>query len=273
MIKHIGGIEYNLIDPTGNITALVTSRVEGPQRVDIATSIMRSDDTCEQVGYVENSDIADTRLCMAAGEFCGNATMSAAALFCEGLAMGPGQSRTVSVDASGCDHTVLVDITKKEDRDTYHCYSGRVHMPHPAKITRHTFEYEGREYDLPIVRFAGIDHAIAEDGLGLADEQIENAAKIWCDRLGSACFGIMTVENISGTSDVVADIRPLVFAPAVNTCYWETSCASGTSATAVWLKEDRGRDELSLTAKEPGGILAVRVTKDADIILGGNVLI
>ena len=272
MIKHINGVEYNLIDPTGNMTALVTDEVADCDRISVATSIMSSDKTCEQVGYVGKSDKADIRLYMAAGEFCGNATMSAAALFCDDISLPIGESRRVLVESSGADDNVLVDITKEPDDGTYHCYSGRVHMPPPAKISLRTFEYGDKSYELPLVSFNGIDHVIMPYP-ELSDAQIEEAVKQWWKITNAPCFGVMAIDNITGTSRIGANIRPIVYAPAIDTCYWETSCASGTTAVAAWLRRSTGREKITLYAKEPGGLLSVNARSDNTLILGGHVKI
>ena len=272
MIKHVNGVEYDLVDPTGNMTALVKDEVADGDRISVATSIMSVDKDCEQVGYIGKSDKADIRLYMAAGEFCGNATMSAAAFFCDGISLPIGESRRVLVESSGVDDNVLVDITREPDDGTYHCYSGRVHMPPPAKISLETFEYEGIGYELPLVSFDGIDHVIMPYP-ELSDAQIETAVKQWWNITKAPCFGVMAIDNITGTSQISADIRPIVYAPAVDTCYWETSCASGTTAVAAWLRRSTGREKITLYAKEPGGMLSVNARDDNTLILGGHVKI
>ena len=80
MIRSFDGIDYYLIDPTGNITILVESEVDPKDYATFAKRLMDAEKKCEQVGFVKKSDIAEIKLDMAAGEFCGNATLSSAAL-------------------------------------------------------------------------------------------------------------------------------------------------------------------------------------------------
>ena len=76
-------LRYSILDPTGNITALVESPVEISLQPLTAAAIMRRHPEVEQVGFLR--DVSDgnsvrAELRMAGGEFCGNASMSAAAL-------------------------------------------------------------------------------------------------------------------------------------------------------------------------------------------------
>jgi diaminopimelate epimerase len=101
-------IRYYIFDPTGNITALVETEVPVDRQPEIAAQIMQKHPEVEQVGYVcyedasvsdvseavkDNSDrqgssavtckdcSAQVSMRMAGGEFCGNATMCAAAWY------------------------------------------------------------------------------------------------------------------------------------------------------------------------------------------------
>ena len=83
-------IEYRVFDPTGNITALVETAVDVADQPAVASLVMDAEPDVEQVGFVRFLDEAegaaqagraDVRLRMAGGEFCGNATMCAAALY------------------------------------------------------------------------------------------------------------------------------------------------------------------------------------------------
>ncbi|MEE3312421.1 MAG: diaminopimelate epimerase, partial [Acutalibacteraceae bacterium] len=74
-------VTYSLFDPTGNITLLVETPISAAERVAVASKLMELEPKAEQVGFVSQDDAdVDIRLDMAGGEFCGNATMSAAAL-------------------------------------------------------------------------------------------------------------------------------------------------------------------------------------------------
>lgn len=269
MKRSVNGIEYESADPTGNITALVRTRVSDSEYSRTARMILDDDGECEQVGFLLPDDTCDIGLHMAAGEFCGNATMSAAAVYAMDKGLPVNDKIKVTVSSSGCDDPVSVDITRLVDNDHRRVYGGVVDMPLPAKITRSTFEYNGRTYDLPIVCFAGISHIIAyNEDLGLTDDMLEEAIRKWCDELGASGLGIMTVNGLHNF-----EMRPLVYVPEVGSCFWESSCASGTTAFAAYLFEEGGRKELDIVATEPGGVLTAKVQKNGHILLGGTVRI
>ena len=100
----MSALSVSIFDPTGNITALVESPVEPEAQSAAAAEIMRRRPEVEQVGFVrlppDESEAVALR--MAGGEVCGNAAMSAAALFL--LRRGgaaSGEEKTVRLRVSG----------------------------------------------------------------------------------------------------------------------------------------------------------------------------
>ncbi len=281
MRKSYNGIEYNYIDPTGNITVLVTSPVDIISQPEVADMIMKTEPTCEQVGFVGISDKADIRLRMAGGEFCGNATMSAAALLCDGHDLSIGSSDTIRVESSGADHPVLVDITRIDDGNT-HMYSGRVDMPLPRSVTTYDFTYKGTRYTLPVVESDGITHIILfDDETRLCDSDEEEAIRVWCGELSCDALGIMNIsavrEHASSDPDydtfISLNIRPLVYVGGQESLFWERSCASGTTAVGAYYANRYGGSGICITAAGPGGVLTAQCRRDGHIMLCGNVAI
>ena len=77
-------LQYTVIDPTKNITLLVTTPVPRAHYARIASHLLAREKDAEQVGFLEPSDGQDAGLRMMGGEFCGNATMSLGAWLCRG---------------------------------------------------------------------------------------------------------------------------------------------------------------------------------------------
>lgn len=280
MRKSLNGIEYEYINPTGNITVLVTSEVDIIRQPEVADMIMKAEPTCEQVGFFGISSKADIRLRMAAGEFCGNATMSAAALLCDKRGMSEGESKQVSVESSGCKDIVKVNITRKTGSGIKHIYSGQVDMPLPKRIRRCDFTFRGSVYELPVVEFDGISHIIMrEEGNMLDDSEAEEAIRKWCDDISADALGIMIIssETVSAHEDngsnlnIEINMRPLVYVKAIKSLFWENSCASGTTAVGAYYANQHKDYSISLTAHEPGGILSVHSRNDGHLILSGTV--
>ena len=76
-------MKYCIFDPTGNVTALVETEVEPPLQPAAAAEIMRRHPGTEQVGFLSDPEPGEKGIHavrrMAGGEFCGNASMCAAA--------------------------------------------------------------------------------------------------------------------------------------------------------------------------------------------------
>lgn len=250
-------IDYVLLDPTGNMTILVETPVPVASQAFCATQLMAAEPSAEQVGFLSpGKDGCDLSLRMAGGEFCGNATLSAAALHCAKQASeGP-----VLVSVSGAPAPVAVEITALAAEQ----YAGAVDMPRPLEILPVLLDFGGRQFRLPLVRFDGISHLICTEAM--EREFAESAIRDWCRRLGADALGLMLLDEATLRLD------PLVYVPAADTLYWESSCASGSAAAGAFLAEKAGK---SITAAftEPGGILAVSRVPGAELTLRGQVCI
>ena len=248
-------LNYVLLDPTGNMTILVETPVPTASQPLSAAALLKAEPTAEQVGFLSPGDGAcDLSLRMAGGEFCGNAAMSAAALFCEKS----GRSGTVRVRISGAAAPVAVEVTSTETG----VFLGAVEMPRPAAPETVMLVGNGQSFCLPLVRFDGISHLIVRQPLERAFA--ERVIRPWCAELGADCLGLMLLDEPAGT------LTPLVYVPGVDSLYWERSCASGTAAVGAFLAAERGAP-VALRLAEPGGILGVSAEPGAAPILRGSV--
>lgn len=245
-------IDYILLDPSKNITALVKSPVEPKLRPSVAAAIMEKEPLCEQVGFISAGDgKCDICLNMAGGEFCGNAAMSAAVLsFIEK------RKDDILVSVSGCKEPVSVKISPEPCGS----YTGTVTMPKPLGFTQK--ELGGKR--LPVVELPGISHIIYTEQIS-ADEAEKNIRE-FCALLGCDALGIMLLN------DEESKITPLVYVPSADTIFWEQSCASGTTAAGVYLAETSGK-ALSRRFIEPGSALRVEAAPGEHPKLTGSVTI
>ena len=188
---------YYLLNPTGNVTILSPAPVTEPELKilpAIARELMSYEPTAEQAGFTGPGDgDCDISLTMAGGEFCGNAAMSAAALYvwltsgdyhpeadigknglgansllaedqtevsdqAETAPASEENLKTVTVRVSGAEKPVAVYVTRTGENE----FSGRVKMPEPLSVTTEKLENETGSCELPVVRLPGICHVIAE---------------------------------------------------------------------------------------------------------------
>ncbi|MCR5090578.1 MAG: hypothetical protein K6C08_13835 [Oscillospiraceae bacterium] len=242
-------LEYYLLDPTGNITILVASPVPVSSQPSVAAALTALEPETEQVGFLSDGNGCDIALRMAGGEFCGNASMSAAV-----IAAGRG-ARSVLLRVSGAVDPVRAEVEPLPDGSWY----GTVSMPRPSAIK--TFPLP-RASDVPLVCFDGISHLILEEPLSRI--QAEALAPECCRILDADALGLMLLDRAN------ARLSPLVYVPAADTLCWENSCASGTSAVGAYLAVRAGRD-LSMTLQQPGGSLSVEASPEGRLRLTGSV--
>lgn len=240
-------IKYSLFDPNGNITALVETAVDPSQYPFVAKELMKREPSCEQVGFVKDHD-----LCMAGGEFCGNASLCAAAR----LALADckiGETNDYALTVSGADQTVFVH-TRKETEDFV---KATVTMPLAISVQNIIHE----NVPMTLVGFRGITHAVTEQSLSPSFAEIL-VKKLCADQKADA-FGLILFNADDMT------IQPLVYVPTSDTLFWESSCASGTAAVGVLLAQKCGY-LVNTLIRQPKGILGIQVGNDGRLLLSGT---
>lgn len=236
-------ISYTKIDPSGNITLIVDSFVPREDQSRIATLLMERDPEAEQVGFLEvpEDPCCAVRLQMMGGEFCGNATLSAAAVVTGQLGLDAGD---MLIEVSGSPGPVKVTgVMSAPGR-----FDGEVDMPLPESIYECSFLDGFDCHTLPLVRFPGICHAIVSAGT-LTREKAESVIGPWCRQIGSEALGLMFFDKDKNT------LTPLVYVESTGTAVREGSCASGTAAVASYLAELDG-EYASVCLFEPRGRLS-----------------
>ena len=245
-------LRYSIFDPTGNITALVESVVPEKDQPSVAAAIMARHTAVEQVGFLRlpGGEGETPALRMAGGEFCGNASMSAAALWALRRGLDGGEC---SIRVSGAESSVSVRLR----RETEDGFAAAVHMPPAGQITEKECVISGRRGGLSCVYMEGITHAVitpASPFFALKDAPAaaEEAVRELCGSLGAACLGLMFLEG----EGALRRLTPLVYVPLSGTLFWENSCASGSAAVGMLLARQSGK-AIDLTLEEPGGELRV----------------
>ena len=240
---------YTIADPTGNITALVTSPVPPARRQDAVRALLRG--PVEQVGFIlppERGGAA--RLEMMGGEFCGNASMSLAAYLCaqKGLA-----AFETALEVSGAAGQVACTAARTADD----VYRGSVEMPLPLEMRMQLLP--GLDAPVPVVFFPGIAHVLLP---GRTQAPAERMAD-WCARLGADALGVLP---LFGTP---LRIEPVVWVPAAHSLVHEHGCGSGTAAVGAWLCREQGAP-VCAAIYQPGGVITVQA-EETSIRISGTV--
>lgn len=245
-------IHYLVMNPTGNQTILVQSEIPLEKQLSVADVLMQFEPKAEQVGFLSNCAVGDISLRMAGGEFCGNATICAAVQYGLQNDMDQGQ---VTVCVSGAATPVAVSISRQENG----MWSGIVEMPQPESISCVPLP-DGKTH--PLVSFPGISHVILEEFQ--THEQAEKLAVSLCNEYGFDALGLMFLKQKENR------LSPLVFVPAVNTLFWESACASGTTAVGAWLAKKQNKT-VHAKLQQPGGTLDITASPSGPLLLQGTV--
>ena len=242
-------VKYVLMNPTGNRTILVESPVLPEDYKKVATFLMEKEPTAEQVGFLDVTGDNVVTLNMAGGEFCGNATMSAAVY----AVLKGWRESPVKIKVSGVSKVLNVEVDNAS--------LTAVKMPSPKEIKNVRVSLPKEEMILPAVIFDGITHIILS-GIGIAKNQAEKCARRWADELGVSCLGLMFYDEGKNK------LKPLVYVENPGTLIWENSCGSGSVAVAAYL-ESAGIKKNCYEFSEPGGLLKV-IKKGKSFYLQGS---
>ena len=248
-------LRYIRMNPSGNITLLVTDDVPRSQQGEIANRLMQLDPTAEQVGFLEETTIpgARARLQMMGGEFCGNATMSLAAFLALQDDLPEGEEHTYPLEVSGAGKLIPCFVSRSGD-----CITGTVPMPLPREIT----EAEVLPgVKLPMVRFDGIDHIIIGNR-EISPEQAQGRIASLCAELNADALGMLFTDGSFSA------LKPLVYVRSTDSAVWENACGSGSAAIGAYCAWKSGKGvQLNIIQPCPDTALAVSAG-----ISGGRVI-
>jgi histidine racemase len=224
-----------LLSPGGNDTALVAGIVSKDARKQINAAIMKKYSNVEQVGfykYSQNSNIYTLE--MAGGEFCGNATRALAYLVLNG------KKEDISVRVSGTNQILQAGTTN--DTNTY------TYIP----ITKGLDAIEKLKPNVYKISLDGITHVVTFIDKKYSAEVLMDKAKAILSRTNllttSVAAGVMFVrKNSCGTYL----LDPVVWVREIKTIFYETACASGTTALALLLAKNNRQSTIKISVRQP----------------------
>lgn len=242
-------MDYTVWNPGGNVTVF-GNLPRGGNPAELGRALLDAEPRAEQAGFLRyDLPSCDVRLDMAGGEFCGNASLSAAAEFAMLQGLPAGGRRTVRLSCSGVDRNLDVEL----ERIGESLFLGSLEMPAALDIR----DFHG----YPAVILPGIAHVIAECPEGSISP--ETLLRDWCSELDAEALGILFLDRERGT------MVPYVYVKAVDSICRESACASGSCAVACHLaKESGGRVTAELL--QPGGSITVTAVPDGPVLLTGR---
>jgi diaminopimelate epimerase len=243
-------LELVMADPAGNRTALVRTPVPGAAYAPLAQRLMALPELgAEQVGYClppSPGSAALGRLEMMGGEFCGNAARSFALLLAR--ESGPGRRR-VPVEVSGCPRLLLAEADPEK---------GWAASPMPLPLAVEELEVPGLGR-FPAVLLEGITHVMAV-GVEPSEENFRRFRRAADARWTWEALGVMFFAGDGS-------MAPAVAVRATGSVVFESSCASGSTAAAVWSSRELRDGVRSFSFPQPGGVIAGEVEKKEGRVL------
>ena len=230
--------KYVILDPSGNLTALVTEWGGPAEEKEITARLMRES---EQVAYLEPPTLPGSlgRIRLMGGEFCGNAAMAAAGWLAR-ESLRPGERLTVPIEMSGARGILRCEILGLRDG-----FEGSVGMPGVLSILK--TEKHGEH--LTEVRMEGITHLIRESAAPLEKSRAEALLRELAAERTEEAIGLMDLNPETN------HMRPLVYVRGSGTMVWETACGSGSAAVGAARAAASGNGAAEIPVAQPGGII------------------
>ena len=233
-----------ILDPTGNLTALVTEPVDKADQAELTRTLLAKS---EQVAYLEpsNKPEAVARIRLMGGEFCGNAAMAAAAWLVRDE-LKEGETRTLLLEVSGTADPVLCSVRK-----TAKGCEGTVEMPGIPEIEAKTL----CGIPFTVVRMEGITHLICDDRT-FASAEAEKLLRQIAGQWPEEAIGLLQWNREAGY------LKPLVFVRGSGSMVWEHGCGSGSAAIGAMEALRCGDRETVTDILQPGGTIRVTATAE-----------
>lgn len=231
---------FTILRPAGNDTALIDALVRNAKkRKKIADTLHTKYPNIEQVGFI-NNDPTNAELIMTGGEFCGNATSSAAHLILKGK---PGK---IKIKVSGVKNKLLAGVT----------ISGQGFSQMPVFSDESSIQPDPQNPENILVHMEGITHYVdfnSDQIKGLTIDEVKAKAREQMTEKGidtNVACGIIYVKKIQEEFS----IHPVVYVRDAGTLFYETACGSGTTALGLALAYKKGESIHELPIIQPSGM-------------------
>ena len=250
-------LEFVKLSPLGNTTVFLRGDVEPAMRAALLCEAMDYDHlAAEQAGFLvlPHAESSLLRIEMAGGEFCGNATLAAAA-----LAVAEGARAPFFIECSGA----AVPLQAEARALGAGRWLARAEMPQAHDVRRLSLDGVASEalrlgsatdavaVKATCVLLPGIAHLVIE-AADLSTASYEALLSRFMHEAEADAYGIVPFARLAQER---FRIRPYVAVPRAKSRVFERACGSGSLALALALGgEAEGR---CLAVEQPGGTLFV----------------
>ena len=222
--------EYEFLNPSGNITALVTKDVPRDKYQEISNKIMKSDPNIEQVGFLKKYSNSVFRLEMAGLEFCGNASRAFACFLVKEKYV---NTNTFEISVSGYDNLIECNVEKKGE-EYYSTINLKFHKPINDFIENKKLNNE----EISVIHLPGISHTFLDQKKFKFDKEncLKEAKKIIQE---------LSLINLPAIGVIWYDdnqINPVVYVKDIDSLFYENSCGSGSIAYGIYQSYLKNKD-------------------------------
>lgn len=224
--------EYEILNPSGNITALVTKDVPREKYKEISNEIMKNNPNIEQVGFLKKYSNSIFRLEMAGLEFCGNASRAFACFLVKEKYI---NTEKFEISVTGYDNLIGC-IVEKKGEDYFSTIDLKFLKPIDDFIENKTLN----DQKISVVYLPGISHTFLDQRRFKFDEDncLKEAKKI-IPQLNLTKLPAVGVIWFDGNQ-----INPVVYVKDIDSLFYENSCGSGSIAYGIYHVYLKNRDGL-----------------------------
>ena len=224
------GVEFELLNPSGNITGLVTKDYPREKYQEIANKIMERNSQVEQVGFLKNYSDSIFRLEMAGLEFCGNASRAFACFLVKEKYV---STNTFQISVTGFDGLIDCNVEIRDGK-----YFSSINL----KLQKHVKDLIRNEVlnnqEVSVVNLPGISHL-------LLDQKKFTFNKENCKVEAKKIIKDLNLINLPAVGVVWFDnkqINPVVYVKDIDSLFYENSCGSGSLAYGIYHSYLKNRD-------------------------------
>lgn len=235
-MKQNNQLNISVLLPGGNRTVLVRGIMSIQEKKKANNQLMKDYAGIEQVGfYTYSPALEQYTLEMAGGEFCGNALRSLAFLVLNG------KKGEITAKVSGARELLKAGMSSRN--------TSWAQIP----TVRNKSAIVKVKTNLYQVAIPGITYLITENAYAPNSKNLKKVAKNLLKE-----NNLLNSQKASGIIFLSDDsIKPFVWVQAIKTFFYESSCASGSAATAIYLSKIRNIQSPIKLVQPSGKILTV----------------
>ena len=224
--------KFELLNPSGNITALVVDDYGREKYQEISNEIMNKNPQVEQVGFLKKYSDSIFRLEMAGLEFCGNASRAFACFLFKNKYVSTNEFK---ISVSGYEDLIDCKVEKKGD-DFYSTVDLKLNKSLDDIISNKTLNGQS----VSVVNLPGISHI-------LLDQNVFKFDKNNCLKEGKKIIEELKLIDLSAVGAIWFNnnqINPVVYVKDIDSLFYENSCGSGSIAFGIYQSYLKKKDGL-----------------------------